>query len=90
MKTLGQIACEAHQGWGYKDGAWDPDLEVEWAPVAQAVRLQVIEECAKVCDEGARRNYPWASENSDTYHTQADWAEVLAKRVRLLKEKKET
>lgn len=38
--------------------------------------------CAKVCDEKARRNFPWGSENSDMYHAQADWAAHCAAAIR--------
>ncbi len=40
------------------------------------------EACAKVCDEHAKRNYNWASENADTYHAQAHWAARIALAIR--------
>lgn len=48
------------------------------ALVAQAER----EACARVCDEKARRNFPWGSESADIYHAQADWAELCAAAIR--------
>jgi hypothetical protein len=48
------------------------------ALVAEAER----EACAKVCDEKAKRNFPWSSVNADRYHAQADWAYVCAKAIR--------
>jgi len=45
---------------------------------------EVIEQCAKACDKRAKRDFPWASENSDRYHAQADWAEQCAKDIRAL------
>lgn len=48
-KTLGQIAYEAHQG---DMGVWDRcAFKTLWEAVASAVRLAVIEECAKIVDE---------------------------------------
>jgi hypothetical protein len=40
------------------------------------------EACAKVCDEHAKRNYNWASENADIYHAQAHWAGRIAAAIR--------
>ena len=40
------------------------------------------EECAKLCDEKAKRDFNWASENADKYHAQASWAELCAKAIR--------
>jgi len=40
------------------------------------------EACAKVCDEHAKRNYNWASENADIYHAQAHWAGRIADAIR--------
>jgi len=45
----------------------------------------VLEEAARVCDEKAKRDFPWGSESSDIYHTQADWAAVCAKAIRTMK-----
>ena len=53
-------------------------LERFAALVAAAER----EACAKVCDEHAKRNYNWASENADTYHAQAHWAARIADAIR--------
>jgi hypothetical protein len=50
---------------------------------------EVIEQCARECDKRAKRDFPWASENSDRYHAQADWAEQCAKDIRTLKAKYE-
>jgi hypothetical protein len=81
MKTLGQIAYEACHS---EDMHWSragPAITVPWEAAAQAVRAQVIEECAKVCDE-------WASECITSLWK--DCAEAIAEDLRLLKEKKET
>jgi hypothetical protein len=40
------------------------------------------EECAKVCDKLAERNFNWGGENADRYHIQADWAELCASAIR--------
>ncbi len=53
-------------------------LERFAALVAAAER----EACAKVCDEHAKRNYNWASENADIYHAQAHWAARIAVAIR--------
>lgn len=45
-------------------------------------RREAMEECARIADEHARRNYPWGSENTDRYHAQADWAERIAAAIR--------
>ena len=45
-----------------------------------------LEAAAKCADQHARRNFPWASENSDIYHAQANWAELIAKAIRAMKE----
>jgi hypothetical protein len=45
---------------------------------------EVIEQRARECDKRAKRDFPWASENSDRYHAQADWAEQCAKDIRAL------
>jgi coproporphyrinogen III oxidase len=55
-----------------------PYLERFAALVAERER----EACAKVCDEHAKRNYNWASENADTYHAQAHWAGRIAVAIR--------
>jgi hypothetical protein len=82
---LGQIAYEATAGAGRFE--WQDlvkhDREV-WEAAAQAVRDAVIEECAKVCEYGP---YPWASENSDRYHIQAEWSRHLQDKIRALKDK---
>jgi hypothetical protein len=44
----------------------------------------IIEACAQACDQRAKRSFPWASENSDVYHAQADWAAQCAKDIRAL------
>ncbi len=46
------------------------------------------EACARVCDEKARRNFPWGSEHSHIYHAQADWAKQCATAIRARKEQK--
>lgn len=40
------------------------------------------ERAAKIADGYAKRDFPWASENSDTYHAQADWAQLIAAAIR--------
>ena len=52
--------------------------------IAALVAAAERERCAKVCDENAKRNFPWGSENSDRYHAQADWAERCAAAIRAL------
>lgn len=49
---------------------------------ARKAVLMEREACAKVCDDKATRNFTWASENSDKYHAQADWAELCAAAIR--------
>ena len=44
----------------------------------------LIEMCAKVCDERAKRRFPWASENADVYNAQVDEAEAIAAAIRAL------
>lgn len=53
----------------------------------ERVRADEREACARVCDELAKRNFPWGSENADRYHAQADWAEKCAAAIRARKEK---
>lgn len=68
------------------------DLEEELAKVReQLVREQRARRAyAEAVDElvagYARRNYPWGSENSDIYHTQADWADRIRQDLRRLSE----
>jgi hypothetical protein len=82
MKTLGETAYEAcFPRLGPAFGMLDSSVKSEWENAAQAVRAQVIEECAKVCDE-------WAAEAITPIWR--DCAEAIAEDVRLLKEKKET
>jgi hypothetical protein len=59
------------------EDAWQK-TELFAALVAAAER----EACAKVCDEKAKRNFPWSSETPSWYHVQADWAYVCAKAIR--------
>ena len=40
------------------------------------------EACARICDEKAKRNFNWGSENADRYHAQADWAVFCAASIR--------
>ena len=49
---------------------------------AALVAAHEREACAKVCDEKAKRNYNWASENADIYHAQAHWAGRIAAAIR--------
>jgi len=61
------------------------ELEIASIRKAQADAARAaLEQAAKVCDEKARRNFPWGSENSDIYHAQADWAEHCADAIRAL------
>ena len=85
--TIIRLAVEAKLVCNWDGGcasAWveghdlTPYLERFAALVAAAER----EACAKVCDEKAKRNYNWASENADTYHAQSDWAELCAAAIR--------
>lgn len=39
-----------------------------------AARADQTERCKEVCAQLARRDFPWASENADAYHAQADGA----------------
>ena len=48
----------------------------------EAAVLTEREACAKVCDEHAKKNYNWASENADIYHAQAHWAGRCAAAIR--------
>ena len=49
---------------------------------AELIRQDEREQCAKLCDEKAKRDFNWASENADKYHAQASWAELCAKAIR--------
>jgi hypothetical protein len=80
MKTLGQIAFEAVMpqdalSWEQIDRC----ARDEWSCAAQAVRAQVIEECALDMERIA---------NVDLYASR-EW-QLAAKAIRLLKENKET
>ena len=76
--------------WGEgEDPAIDPPHWAMPSPLppllerfAALVAAHEREACAKVCDEKAKRNFTWGSENSDRYHAQADWAESCAKAIR--------
>ena len=59
--------------------AYTADQMREYAAAAVAAER---ERCAQIADEAARRNFPWGSENSDKYHAQADWAEIIAAKIR--------
>lgn len=59
------------------------------SPALQRLREEILtavkkerEECAKLADKMAKRDFNWASENADIYHAQADWAERLAVLIR--------
>ena len=56
------------------------DFELE--RFAELIRADEREACAKLCDEKAKRDFNWASENADKYHAQASWAELCAKAIR--------
>jgi hypothetical protein len=76
MKTLGQIARDEF----FNDNSWtDCPVHPDWDRAAQAVRAQVIEECAKEMERRAEIDLYAAHE----YSMAADY-------IRLLKEKKET
>jgi hypothetical protein len=45
----------------------------------------IIEACAKACDNRAKFDFPWGSENTDRYRAQAEWAAQCAKDIRALK-----
>ena len=62
----------------YQDPMFEGRIKTFAALVAAAER----EACAKVCDEHAKRNYNWASENADIYHAQAHWAGRIAAAIR--------
>jgi hypothetical protein len=47
----------------------------------------IIEACAKACDNRAKFDFPWGSENTDRYRAQAEWAARCAKDIRALKDK---
>jgi len=65
------------------DVNWMPIIGLDYAEkFAALVAAAEREACAKVCDEHAKRNYNWASENADTYHAQAHWAGRIAKAIR--------
>ena len=70
--------------------AWAPSSPADaqhYVPLYDRAALDAAvaaerEQCAKIADEHARRNYPWGSENTDRYHAQADWAERIAAAIR--------
>lgn len=66
--------------YAHADYLLTTDLDIE--QFASLIRQDEREECAKVCDEKAKRNFNWGSENADRYHAQADWAEHCAAAIR--------
>ena len=93
---LGQDKPPIHTGWEpiytfpVSHEGWQGDMVVvtpeEFERFALAMyRLgaeDMRERAAEICDEMAKRNFPWGSENSDIYHGQADWAELCAAKIR--------
>lgn len=76
-----RMAREA--GAMFEHMSWvERDLFPVFARFAALVAEQEREACAKVCDEHAKRNYNWASENADIYHAQAHWAGRIAAAIR--------
>jgi hypothetical protein len=69
---------------------WDEKKVVHsaFAKLLLHVAAAEREACAKVCDEKAKRNFSWSSENADRYHAQADWAYVCAQAIRASGESK--
>jgi hypothetical protein len=69
--------CFDSEGRGYKRGA-DEMAALAW----QAAYKAGMERGAVICDEKAKKDFNWASENADRYHVQADWAAVCAAAIR--------
>lgn len=46
------------------------------------IRVIALERAAQIAGKFAKRDFPWGSENSDRYHAQADWAELVAAAIR--------
>jgi len=85
-----QLAKEAGMNtsmWNYGAGSMAFTMGIEGVARGAVERFAalVLEEAARVCDEKAKRDFPWGSESSDIYHTQADWAAVCAKAIRAMK-----
>lgn len=82
MKTTEELAR-----WAGHDVGW-----YDWIPSDMMMRIlnrfrvlvrdETLEEAATKIEYGA---YPWASENSDTYHIQAEWTKHMQAKVRSLK-----
>ena len=75
-----QYACHTETMTGVEtEYIFDFDDLLEFA---ELIRADEREACAKMCDEKAKRDFNWASENADKYHAQATWAELCAKAIR--------
>lgn len=48
----------------------------------KACARAALERAAQIAGKFAKRDFPWGSENSDRYHAQADWAELVAAAIR--------
>jgi hypothetical protein len=62
--------------------SWQAERVIACLKALEKAVLAEREACAKVCDEHAKRNYNWASENADIYHAQAHWAGRIAAAIR--------
>ena len=81
MTDQEQIMQLAEKAWGREHEIfWFDDDGIE--RFAELVAAAEREACAKVCDEKAKRDFNWASENADKYHAQASWAELCARAIR--------
>lgn len=70
----------------YEDG-WIEGCVKAVEHLEKLIRADEREACAKLCDEKAKRDFNWASENADKYHAQASWAELCARAIRRRGEK---
>ena len=88
MKTTEEMAREAGLIVSRYDISVDPPKRVAEGHLEalerfhQLVRNEALEEAASKIEYGP---YPWANENSDTYHIQAEWTKRMQAKVRSMK-----
>lgn len=68
----------------YKEAARTRENEAAKGEREAALIARTREEDAQIATKHATRNFPWASENSHTYHAQAEWAKRIAAAIRAL------
>lgn len=86
IRMAREAGCLGPGKGGDPNHLWEPNGQENVTELmfrfATLVAAHEREQCAKVCDEHAKRNYNWASENADIYHAQAHWAARIAKAIR--------